>query len=230
MYARALKSKTGKAVAIALKSILASAEKKPQVISSDNGTEFSQGPVVALLGAEGIVQKFKDPKDLNALGLADRNIGVLKRKLGELHNRNNLSWASNLEAAVKQVNATPKPDVLYGAAPKDVQNEPEVAFMLLRDQAQAIAHNQKLTNNRAAALEKTDTFRAPVKLTKFKKRNFQATYGDPMEVSEVSMGRVVATNGQSFPLKQIKVVPATARRVGAKAAPRPLGRVLRRGA
>lgn len=223
IYARALKSKTGHAVANALKSILASAEKKPQVISSDNGTEFTQGPVVALLGAEGIIQKFKDPKDLNALGLADRNIGILKRKLGELHNQNNLTWATNLERAVKQVNATPKPGVLYGAAPKDVQNEPEVEFMLLRDQAQAIAHNQRLHDKKKEALLDTGTFRAPVALTKFKKRNFQATYGDPLEVDAVSMGRVKATNGQEFPLKQIKIVPATAKRVGVRAAPRRLG-------
>ena len=81
LYARPLTSKEPREVALKLKEILEEARKKPQVISSDNGTEFG-GIVAEFLQHQGIVQKFKNVGDLNALGLLDRNIGLLKRKLG----------------------------------------------------------------------------------------------------------------------------------------------------
>ncbi len=58
--------------------------RKPQVISSDNGAEFG-GLTSQFLQQRGIVQKFKVVGDLNALGLLDRQIGLSKRKLAEMH-------------------------------------------------------------------------------------------------------------------------------------------------
>ena len=43
-------------------------------------------------------------------------------------------------------------------------------------------------------------------MTKFK-RNYQATYGDPKTTAKVENGRVTATTGESYPLKQIKIAP-----------------------
>ena len=43
-------------------------------------------------------------------------------------------------------------------------------------------------------------------MTKFK-RNYQATYGDPKTTAKVENGRVTATTGETYPLKQIKIVP-----------------------
>ena len=72
LYARPLSGKDPKEVATKLKEILDEATsdgcKRPQVISSDNGTEFG-GAVAQLLQQHGIVQKFKDAGDLNALRL-----------------------------------------------------------------------------------------------------------------------------------------------------------------
>ncbi len=57
LYARPLTSKEPKEVALKLKEILDEAHKKPQVISSDNGTEF--GAFAAqFLQHRGVVQKF----------------------------------------------------------------------------------------------------------------------------------------------------------------------------
>ncbi len=63
-----------------------------QVMSSDNGSE-SQGATTQLLQQRGIFQKFKDVGDLNALGLLDRQIGLLKQKLAEMHGITKKSWA-----------------------------------------------------------------------------------------------------------------------------------------
>ncbi len=43
-------------------------------------------------------------------------------------------------------------------------------------------------------------------MTKFK-RNYQATYGDPKTTAKVANGRVTATTGETYPLKQIHIVP-----------------------
>ncbi len=157
------------------------------------------------------MQKFKERGDLNALGLMDRQIGLLKRKLAEMHATTKKSWAVNLQDAVKALNNTPKPGVLHGAAPQDVREDPEVTFMLMQDQARAIETNAKNAERKTAALlqEGGGTFRPQVALGKFK-RNFQATYGDPKEVRSVQFGRVTATTGETYPLKQIKVVPVGA--------------------
>ena len=225
VYARALQSKSEAVVAKALEEILQQAEEKPQVISSDNGSEFVSRKMAEVCARHNIVQKFKDAKDLNALGLMDRNGGLLKKKLMELHTRNSRTWANNLSEAIKVMNATPRVDALHGAAPKDVLAEPEVEFMMLQDQARAIAHNQNITKKRTQALNAAGgTFRAPIRVEKFKKRIFHATYGDPEQAASVAAGRVTTTTGNQYPLKSIKIVPATARRVGtARAQPQRLG-------
>mgnify|MGYP003350180463 FL=1 len=157
MCARPLRSKENKEVAEKLKEILdqrlSDGRKKPQIISSDNGAEFVGGAVATLLRRRGIVQKFKDIGDLNALGLMDRQIGLLKRKLAEMYATAKKSWAINLQAAVKALNDTPKPDVLHGAAPQEVREDAEVTFMLTQDQARAIQHNQRNVERKTAALQ-----------------------------------------------------------------------------
>lgn len=210
MYARPLSAKEPNEVAAKLKEILDEAasagRKKPQIISSDNGAEF--GGAAALLHHRGITQTFKDPGDLNALGLLDRQIGLLKRKLAEMHSITKKSWAINLQAAVKALNETPKPQVLHGAAPKEVKDEPGVTFMLMQDQARGIEQNKKITDKKAEAVL-GNTFRPQLSIAKFK-RNFQATYGDPQQAARVEAGRVISTTGESYPLKAVKIVPAGA--------------------
>jgi len=216
MYARPLTTKDSREVAKELAAILKEAVSagrgKPQIISSDNGSEFVNPAITNLLRRHQIVQKFKAVGDMNALGLLDRQIGLLKRRLAELHSTNGNTWAVNLPMAVSALNRTPKPDVLHGAAPADVHKDPEVQFMLMQDQARAVQHNQKAVQKRGTELEQTGTFRPQVAISKFK-RNFQATYGDPEQVERVEGSRVYSTSGQNYPLKQVRIVPVGANTV-----------------
>jgi len=211
LYVRPLRSKAPKGVAEALTAILASAKadgrKTPSIVSSDNGLEFRNSDVKKALDKSNIVLRFKDVGDLNALGLLDRTIGLLKKRLAEAHATNNKSWGRNLQTAVAALNKTPKPEVLHGAAPVEVRDDPEVKFMLLQEQARGLTKNHAQNAAKEAQLKGTGTFRAPVAMTTFK-RNFQATYGDPQEVHTIKAGRVHTTSGDSYPLKQIRVVPA----------------------
>ncbi len=101
-----------------------------------------------MLRQKGIVQKFKDAGDLNALGLLDRQIGLLKRKVAEMHATTKKIWAISLQAAVAALNSTPKPAVLHGDAPAEVKDNPKVTFMLMQDQARDLQHNKKTQRRR----------------------------------------------------------------------------------
>ncbi len=208
-YALPLTSKEPTQVAEALGKLLKGANKKPKLISSDNGNEFL-GPVSKLLVKKKIAQAFKSVGDVNALGVIDRAIQTLKRKLAELAGSTGRSWPSLLQQAVSALNSTPKPGVLHGAAPTAVRKDPDIRFMLLQDQARALEHNKKLTAKRQDNLEDAGGFRAPLpdSTSKFK-RGFQATYGDVKQVASVRGSTVTDTEGKSHNLKQLKIVPAT---------------------
>jgi Integrase core domain len=213
MYARALPNKEPLTVAENLVPILGQAEKTPQIISSDNGAEFRGKGMNMVMSRFKITQKFKDAGDMNGLGLIDRQIGLLKRKLAELAASRRKNWTELLPVAVKALNATPKPGVLHGAAPEDVRDSDAVKFMLMQDQAKNIEHNKKLNDRRTKALEATKTFRPQLEIEKFK-RTHQATYGNPEKAATISAGRVTTRTGESYALKQIRVVPVGAEEVG----------------
>ena len=133
LYALPMRSKEPVEVKAALERLLALTLKKPKLISSDQGLEF-KGVVSVYLTRKGIVQKFKDPADVNGLGVIDKAIQTLKQRLAQLATGGG-TWASVLARAVEGINNTPKTGVLHGAAPKEVRDDDEVRFMLLQDQA-----------------------------------------------------------------------------------------------
>ena len=123
IYAKMLRSKEPSEVAGQLREILKEARKKPQFITCDQGNEF-KGPVETLLIRRNINQKWKELGDVNAIAVVDRAIGLLKRKLAEMRSSGGKSWGKNLQAAVHALNNTPKPEVLHGASPEEVRDNP----------------------------------------------------------------------------------------------------------
>ena len=134
------------------------------------------------------------------------------------------TWVSVLRKAVSGMNATPKPGVLHGAAPKEIRTDDERRFLMLGDQAKNITHNAELGKRRTENLESTGVFRAPLPESKGKfKRSFHATYGEPQQMASVSAGTVTDTSGNTHQLKSIKVVPANSSRVGQGLGPNEMG-------
>ena len=76
LYAEPMETKEPAEVKIALRKLLLSAPKRPKLISSDQGAEF-KGVVSTYLARKGIVQKFKDPSDVNGIGVIDKAIQSL---------------------------------------------------------------------------------------------------------------------------------------------------------
>ena len=105
-YAKTISSKEPANVAEALDALLELAPKMPKRITSDNGNELL-GPVSTLLASHNIAQRFKAVGDVNAIGVVDRAIQTLKRKLAELAAKLGRPWSSLLAQAVTGINDTP---------------------------------------------------------------------------------------------------------------------------
>jgi hypothetical protein len=207
-YAKTIANKEPASVAPALEALLQLAPKMPKLITSDNGNEFL-GPVSTLLTRLNIAQRYKAVGDVNAIGVVDRTIQTLKRKLAELAGARARPWSAILDQAVQGMNDTPKP-VLHGDAPSEVRGDDDVSFMLQQDQARSLQHNKKLTARRQNTLEDAGGFRAPLpdSTSKFK-RGFQATYGDVKQMASIRGSTVTDTDGGKHNIKQLKIVPAT---------------------
>jgi hypothetical protein len=170
--------------------------------------------VADLLLDKGIAHRLKPVGDVNALGVVDRTIQSLKKKLAELSSTTKRTWPDLLQQAVSALNSTPKPGVLHGDSPEEVKDDPEVQFLLQQDQAKNFRHNAKLTEQRQARLESDGAFRAPLpgSTSKFK-RSFRATYGEALRPRSVQGGMVTATDGSRHALKAIRTVPVDSSRV-----------------
>ena len=117
------------------------------------------------------------------------------------------TWVDVLPDAVAALNSYPK-DVLHGAAPKDVRGDPQVKFMLLKDQAKNTETNTQLTRKRAAKLTETGAFRVPLPESTLKfKRGAQATYGEMKPVGNIKGSTVADDDGKKMDIKRVKAVP-----------------------
>ena len=214
LYALPLESKEPKEVLEALAKLINTAPRKPKLISSDDGLEF-KGLVSAYLTRRGIVQKFKDPSDVNGLGLIDKAIQSLKVRLAEATTVAGKTWASELARTVNGFNNTPKSGILHGAAPKEVRGDEDIRFMMLQDQTKNMEHNKALTARRTSALQDSGNFRAPVKVgnNTFTK-SYQATYGAKKGVASVNACTVTDNRGVKHSLKSIQVIPVNSSEPG----------------
>ena len=151
-----------------------------------------------------IEMTFKDPDDRNAVAVVDRAIGLIKRKAAELDG----DWNITVPKAVAILNKTPKPEVLHGASPNEVKDNPEAHFMLQQDNAEKMAGNNELHKRRVEALNATGGwFKAPEGFKGPKRRVFEPSFGTGLLMSEgsPSVGRIRA-GGETYNLKRIRPV------------------------
>jgi len=163
-------------------------------IFSDQGAEF-QGPVAEMLEKEGIIHRTKTSRlDKNSTAVVDKAIQSLKGRMAELMAaKSDLGWTTALAKAVEQYGED------YNSA---IRDEPDqvgdgtepgkvLQFMLFKDNAKKIQHNQKLLERRTAQLEELGAFRAPLPDSTMKfKRGFKATYGEVEKVQKIEGSKV----------------------------------------
>ncbi len=159
-YAAPCKTKEPAEVAPVLRRMLDALPKKPEVISTDKGNEWV-GPVDALLDAEGIIRRTKDPRDVNALGVVDRAIQNLKQRLAESLSADPGEWASRIKEVVAAYNSTPHATV-HGQ-PDDVRMTPVQEFLITQDNAAKLKGNQAVLEFRKKDLADKGAFRRPLR-------------------------------------------------------------------
>jgi ribosomal protein S21 len=199
VFAAPTKDKTPAAIEPVLRRLLVGLPKQPAMISSDKGNEWV-GPVQELLDASGIIRKTKDPNDANALGVVDRAIQTLKKKLAE----------SRILDVVKAYNSTPHA-AIHGE-PEEVKSNEVQSFLVLQDNAAKLKSNQTLLETRKKQLVEKGAFRRPLKGLNAFRRGFKAAYG-PVEKVESVSGSLVKPQGDGVTI-DVKRVQTVSRQTG----------------
>jgi hypothetical protein len=193
VFAQPCKDKGPDSVEPVLRRMLATLPKKPEVISTDKGNEWT-GAVQDMLDAKGIIRRTKDPQDVNALGVVDRAIQNLKTRLAESLSAEPGEWASRIQEVVEAYNSTPHQTV-HGE-PEEVRKNPVQGFLVLQDNAAKLKGNQTLLETRKSKLADAGAFRRPLRGAGGAfRRGFKPTYGDVERVASVEGSTVVPEGG-----------------------------------
>ncbi len=204
VWAEPCKDKTPDSVEPVLRRMLRALPKKPEVISTDKGNEFT-GAVQSMLDAKGIIRRTKDPQDVNALGVVDRAIQNLKKRLAESLSAEEGEWASRIKEVTAAYNSTMH-ETVHGE-PEEVRKNPVQGFLILQDNAAKLKGNQTLLESRKKQLADAGAFRRPLPGAGGAfRRGFKATYGDLERVASVQGSTVVPENGVKIDIKRVQPV------------------------
>ena len=204
VWAEPCKDKTPDSVEPVLRRMLRALPKKPEVISTDKGNEFT-GAVQSMLDAKGIIRRTKDPLDVNALGVVDRAIQNLKKRLAESLSAEEGEWASRIKEVVAAYNSTMH-ETVHGE-PEEVRKNPVQSFLILQDNASKLKGNQTLLESRKKQLADAGAFRRPLPGAGGAfRRGFKATYGDLERVASVRGSTIVPEDGVKIDIKRVQPV------------------------
>jgi len=207
LYARALTSKTPKAVAEAFADTLREGG-QPVELTTDGGPEFTRA-FRDFLAEKHIEHSVKDQRAHNAIATLDRAIQSLKQALFKrMEAKDTRSWAELLPAAVKGLNAAPHTH-LMGEAPKDVEDNAALRFELKKEAVKDTQGNQAKAEARAATLKANGGFRAPLANTGPHTRAFKPRYSGAVHMVGQTDGYRVndASTGKVFRAAAVKPVP-----------------------
>jgi hypothetical protein len=210
IFARALQSKTE--VTAAFSRIVEETRKTPEELSTDRGSEWTSAAFQKSLNDRGIRHRMKAaPQDLATL---DRAIGTLRAVLSRRTAEGNTAWWQELDAAVKSMNESEHP-ALFQHEPREIHKRrtrfKDVRFDIRYKNAEMAAENQEAAEGRGIRLQAQMAFRTllPPK-TGFRRRAGQQNWSEKIHtVASIEGGRVVDTDGTSFPTSTVMAVPAT---------------------
>ena len=146
-------------------------------VTSDRGKEFARLDQVL---PDEAVHRYKNAvQDISVL---DRAAMTLKRDMAAASARRRTEWDGELSRVVRAYNRRPHA-TLFGNAPNDVDNNEQVEWYVLQDNAQKIAHNERITRERMAKTRTTMTVR-PAQSRGGRSWNY--AYGDPARVTNIA--------------------------------------------
>ena len=205
IFVQALQSKTE--VTAAFSRIVQETGRKCEEFNTDRGSEWTSATFQTRLNNLGIKHRLKvGPQDLATL---DRAIGTLRATLSR-RTAEGGTWWEELDAAVKSMNESEHP-ALFMSEPGEVTGDDDLRFDLRYHNAEMATENQEEAEKRGERLRAKGAFRTllPPK-TGFRRRAGQQNWSEKIhKVQEVQSGRVVDTEGDSFPLSTILPVSST---------------------
>ena len=205
IFAQSLRSKAE--VTAAFSRIVEETGRKCEEFSTDRGSEWTSAAFQTHLNNLGIRHRLKvGPQDLATL---DRAIGTLRATLSR-RTAEGGTWWEELDAAVKSMNESEHP-ALFMNEPGEVTGDDDLRFDLRYHNAEMATENQEEAKKRGERMQAKGAFRTllPPK-TGFRRRAGQQNWSEKIhKVQEIQGGRVVDTEGNSFPMSTVLPVSST---------------------
>jgi len=202
IFAKALRSKAE--VTAAFSRIVEDTGRKPEEFDTDRGSEWTSATFQTRLNNLGIRHRLKvGPQDLATL---DRAIGTLRATLSR-RTAEGGTWWEELDAAVKSMNESEQ-QALFMNEPGEVKDDKDLRFDLRYHNAEMATENQEQAKKRGERLQAKGAFRTllPPK-TGFRRRAGQQNWSEKIHmVQAIESGRVVDTEGNSYPMSTVLAV------------------------
>ena len=202
IFAKALRSKAE--VVAAFSRVIEETGRKCEELNTDRGSEWTSAAFQTRLNNLGIRHRLKvGPQDLATL---DRAIGTLRATLCR-RTAEGGTWWEELDAAVKSMNESEHP-ALFMAEPGEVTGDDDLRFDLRYHNAEMAEENKEQAEKRGQQLQAKGAFRTllPPK-TGFRRRAGQQNWSEKIHmVQSIESGRVVDTEGGSYPMSTVLAV------------------------
>lgn len=187
-----------------LRRLINSMDKKPVFVFTDKGNEFTNEVSTMLEEKEIIHKTRREAHDMNVLGVIDRAIQTIKKRLAENLADNKSEWVQRLNVITKQYNDTAH-TTLHGTEPSKFGKEGQELseFQTLADNADKLQHNTRLLERRKKKLADPGGFRTPIGAPKDFNRGFKQQWGSTVHVIKSIHGSVVtAEDGTKSDVKR----------------------------
>ena len=226
LYGELVRSTSGVEVSRALREVLQAMGRKPQELVTDNGPEFKNADVRALMQREGVFQTFKEVGDFNVLSQLDVAIKSVKRAIAlQKGNDPRYEWADHLQDLLTGENRVPR-DHLQGGNAEELDRfgteeagfkEANIGFDMQREMADRLQLNERNINQREARLRQSGEFDAPItpRRSRFK-RGDDVRWKTGLRVQHVEGNRVVDTEGNIRQVRRVIIAQGNTERAQAE--------------
>lgn len=200
-YTQATANKSGPEIVRAFRAILARANARPGILTTDAGMEF-RATFDAMCNEEGIIHRTKRVGDANAIAVVDRAMSSIKLDLRKGRQLQRGQWPTLLPGVTRAYNERYHSTV--HDAPKDVATNPDVHFMVLQDNAEKLKHNNDLEEKRAMRVAAAGWYRPMKPLgNRYKRRIGELRYDQAVKLHGMRAGVLFDARGREELLKQV---------------------------
>ena len=170
-----------------------------------------------LLDDRGFAWRFKDPEDLNALGVVDRVGGLVKGiQYRILQDANSSKWIDKLPQAVESYNLQNNSTV--GAPPKEVGGNEVLEHLLIKANSRKLEQNAEVFARNTKGMEPGSKYRVLVREKNVRglRRGFKPTYSGKVYTAASfpqNARQVKSITGEVHTMKLVQPVPETSQTV-----------------